>query len=163
MKRVHAVNIHMHMKCTCIHAYTHVYKHVPYQIPNRNYTGQYMYYIKYILPKEKIITWFFHIFMMSPSPDFRCISCRSVLFPTLYVELPVMELSAESTTSPCDVPTGIPLQLTEESRDPKFNTTKYLRWPVSPLTYEMMSSFTVENTIFLFVNAGFCLSLARLL
>ena len=101
--------------------------------------------------------------MMSPSPDFRCIFCRSALSPTLYVELPVMELSAESTTSPCDVPTGIPLQLTEESRDPKFNTTKYLRWPVSPLTYEMMSSFTVENTIFLFVNAGRCLSLARLL
>ena len=123
-----------------------------------NHIGQYMYYIKYILPKGSI-----HIFMMSPSPDFRCILRRSALSPTLYVELPVKELLADSSTSPSDVPTDIPLQLTEEARDPKFNTTRYLRWPVSPLTYEIISSFTVENTIFLFVKAGLCLSLARLL
>ena len=59
MKRVHAVSIHMHMKCTGIHAYTHVYKHVPYQFPNRNYTCQYMFYIKYILPKERLSHGFF--------------------------------------------------------------------------------------------------------
>lgn len=104
-----------------------------------------------------------HILNITPSADFKRIACKSAFSPILYEEIPKRELLAASTTCALDTPTGGPLQSTTESRDPTFKTTRYFGCPASLLTYEIISSLTVEKIIFLFVNDGSCLIFARLL
>lgn len=104
-----------------------------------------------------------HILNITPSADFKRIACKSAMSPILYEEIPNRELPAARTTCALDTPNGGPLQSTTESRDPTFKTTRYFGCPDSLLTYEIISSLTVEKIIFLFVNDGSCLSFARLL
>lgn len=104
-----------------------------------------------------------HILNITPSAYFKRIACKSAMSPILYEEIPNRELPAARTTCALDTPNGGPLQSTTESRDPTFKTTRYFGCPDSLLTYEIISSLTVEKIIFLFVNDGSCLSFARLL